>query len=170
VSGQHTGRTDVPLTATGEQQAGSLRERLAGWRFAAVLSSPLVRARRTAELAGFAPTLDDDLLEWDNGRLEGRTTPEIRAELGPQWSLYTDGAPGGEAWQQVQRRCERVVERARAIDGDVLLVGHGHALCALAAVWVGLTARDGGALQLDPATLSVLGTHHDRPTVLRWNA
>ncbi len=167
---KHTGRTDVPLTAYGERQAAALAPLLAARSLAAVWSSPLQRAWRTAELAGLSPEPDEDLLEWDNGEYEGRTTAEIREDR-PGWWLWSDGAPGGEDAAAVQVRCERTVGRVvPALErGDVALFGHGHSLRALAAVWVGLTAVEGGIFTQDPASLSVLGWYRGHRVVQSWN-
>ncbi|HEU0104517.1 MAG TPA: histidine phosphatase family protein [Mycobacteriales bacterium] len=166
----HTGRTDVPLTAYGERQAASLAPLLQARDLAAVWTSPLQRARRTAELAGATPRVDEDLIEWDNGEYEGRSTAQIREDRAGWW-LWTDGAPGGEDWQQVGARCARTLERV-APDlerGDVALFGHGHSLRALAAVWVGLEAHAGGLFTLDEASLSVLGHYRGHRVVKGWN-
>lgn len=170
--GRHTSRTDLDLTSRGEVEARDLAPALAGRVFSAVVSSPRKRALRTAELAGLDPTaVDDDLAEWDYGEYEGITTPEIRRTR-PDWSLWTDGAPGGESPEQITERIDRLLTRVRPAlaDGDVALVGHGHALRVLAARWIGLPASSGGLLRLDSATLSVLGFEHGRPVVLCWNA
>ena len=169
-SHQHTGLTDVALTPYGERQAQSLAPLLQSRTFAAVYSSPLQRARRTAELAGLDAQVDEDLLEWDNGEYEGRTTAQIREDRAGWW-LWTDGAPGGEDWQQVQARCARVVERVAPLleQGDVALFGHGHALRALAAVWVELPAWQGGIFEQDPASVSVLGWYRGHRVVKTWN-
>lgn len=172
---QHTGLTDLPLTTHGEQQAALLAPRLREHAVVATFVSPLLRAQRTAELAGLpalAPvTVDPDLLEWDNGMLEGRTTADVRTDH-PGWWLWTDGAPGGETWEQVQPRCERVIDRVVPMlaGGDVALVGHGHALRALAAVWLGLPAYQGGLFTMEPARLSVLGSYRDHRVVKQWDA
>ena len=149
ISHQHTGRTDIPLTERGERNARSLGERLRGMTFAKVLTSPLERATRTAELAGFGAVaeVDPDLMEWDYGQYDGKTTAEIRKE-NPDWSLFRDGCPGGESVAAVGARADRVVARLRAIEGRVLLFGHGHFFRVLAARWLGLPA--GGR----PAVLS----------------
>lgn len=167
---KHTGRTDVPLTAHGERQAASLAPALAARDLVASFASPLARAHRTAELAVGTFTTDDDLVEWDNGDYEGRTTAEIRDDV-PGWWLWTDGAPGGETWQDVERRCVRTVERVAPLldDGDVALFGHGHSLRALAAVWVGLPAFQGGIFTQDAGSLSVLGVYRDHRVVMSWN-
>lgn len=181
-SGRHTGLTDVPLEARGENQAralGVLVERLLGRRPAAVLVSPLVRARRTAELAGLEPAVvEDDLVEWDYGADEGLTTPEIRERRGGSWEIFTDGvAPGGpggspgETLEQVAERGRRVLSRVAPLleTGDVAVVGHGHALRVLATQWLRLPASAGLRLYLDTATVSVLGHHHDDAVLHHWN-
>jgi broad specificity phosphatase PhoE len=168
LSGRHTGRTDVPLTTLGEEQARRLRSRLdRPWSL--VLTSPLVRARRTAELAGLDAMVDPDLCEWDYGHAEGRTTAELIKELGG-WSVWTDTSLP-ESADDVGQRAERLLELvAPALAaGDVCLVGHAHALRILAAVWLGLPAADGRLLALSPASVSVLGHEHELPVVTRWN-
>ncbi|PJJ56689.1 putative phosphoglycerate mutase [Mumia flava] len=170
-NGRHTGRTDLPLLPDGEAQARAVAPRLAEQSFALVLASPRIRARRTAELAGFDDAVvDDDLAEWDYGDYEGLTTTEIR-EREPGWTIWARGAPGGERPDDVAARLDRVVDRARAADGPVLAFGHGHALRALAARWLGEPVAFGRSLALDTATISVLGWEHDTdPVVERWNA
>jgi broad specificity phosphatase PhoE len=172
LSGQHTGRTDLPLTERGERNARSLGERLKGLTFAAVLTSPLRRAARTCELAGFGAgaEIDRDLLEWDYGRYEGRTSAEIHAER-PDWQLFRDGCPGGESPEQVGVRAERLVNRVRAVRGDVLLFSSGHFLRVLAARWLGLEPGAGRYLLLSTASLGALGYEHDRsePVIRLWN-
>jgi probable phosphoglycerate mutase len=171
-AGRHTSRTDLELTGNGEDQARALASAVSGRRFAAVLSSPRLRALRTAELAGLTVTaVDDDLAEWDYGQYEGITTAEILTHR-PGWSLWTDGAPGGESPEQIAARMDRVLARVRPmlVDGDVALIGHGHALRVLAARWVGLAPSAGSIIRLDTATLSLLGFEHDRPVIIRWNA
>jgi broad specificity phosphatase PhoE len=169
---RHTGRTDVPLTRHGEAQAAALGARLRDVRFACVRVSPLVRARRTAELAGFAEVLelDADLVELDYGEYEGRTTAEIRRAR-PDWDLWRDGCPGGETIAEAARRAERVLARvhATAADGPALLVGHAHLLRTLAARALELDAAAGRHLALDPAALSILGTEHGAPALRLWN-
>lgn len=168
--GRHTSVTDLPLTDEGERVAATVGDRLAGEEFALVLTSPRLRARRTAELVGHpGAEVDEDLVEWAYGAYEGVSTPTIRESV-PGWSVWTHPVPGGESAQQVTARLDRVVARARAVDGRVLLVGHGHALRALAARWLGLPVGDGRLLRLDTATVSVLGHERDTPVVLRWNA
>jgi broad specificity phosphatase PhoE len=168
--GRHTGRTDIPLTALGREQAASVAARLRGRGFALVLSSPLARALDTARLAGFADRVrtDDDLLEWDYGADEGRTTPEIRVDR-PGWTIWADGPAAGETIDQVARRVDRVVELARAQAGDVLAFAHGHVLRVLAARWLDLPPRSGGMFALSTATLSILGWERDAPVIERWN-
>jgi probable phosphoglycerate mutase len=167
---RHTGRSDLPLTAHGEAQATALGARLRGVRFACVLASPLVRARRTAELAGFgdALSLDADLVELDYGEYEGRTTDEIRRAR-PDWDLWRDGFPGGETVAEAAARAEQVLARVRACEGAVLLVGHGHLTRVLAARALGHDPELGRHLALDPATLSILGSEHGSPALRLWN-
>ncbi|MCW2572141.1 MAG: phosphoglycerate mutase [Frankiales bacterium] len=168
-TGQHTGRTDVPLTPYGEEQARGLRGRLdRAWSL--VLTSPLVRARSTAGLAGLDAVVEDDLVEWDYGPVEGRTTAELNRERGG-WSVWTDDQLA-ETPDDVGRRAERVLELiAPALEaGDVCLVGHGHALRILTAVWLGLPAVDGRLFVLSPASISVLAHEHELPVISRWNA
>jgi len=170
--GRHTGRTDIPLTGTGEAQAAAVRATLAALRFQLVLCSPSGRARRTAELAGLTDIeLDPDLVEWDYGDYEGRTTADIQQDR-PGWYLWTDGVPDGETVAQVGARADRVLARiAPALEaGDVALVGHGHALRVLAARWIDLPPAAGARLRLDTGTLSRLGAEHERPVLDTWNA
>jgi broad specificity phosphatase PhoE len=171
-AGKHTSYTDVDLTPTGEEQAEALGERLRDRAFAAVVASPRKRAVRTAEFAGLPVTkTEEDLVEWNYGRYEGITTAEIR-KTDPDWSLWTDGAPGGESPEQVGARVDRVLATARRYlrRGDVALVGHGHCLRVVGARWIGLAADAGGLLRLDTATLSALGHEHGREVILEWNA
>ena len=168
--GRHTSTTDLPLTADGERVAGGIRDRLDDDDFSLVLTSPRLRARETARLAGHPEAeVDDDLAEWDYGDLEGQTTSEIRESL-PGWTIWTGPVPGGETGEQVSARLDRVVGRCRAADGRVLVFGHGHALRALAARWLDLPVADGRHLRLDTATVSVLGFERETPVVLRWNS
>jgi probable phosphoglycerate mutase len=172
LSGQHTGRTDLPLTERGERKAGALGQRLRGLTFAKVFTSPLRRAVRTCELAGFgsAAEIDPDLVEWDYGQYEGRRTAEIRAER-PDWEQFRDGCPGGESPDQIAARADRVGGRLRAVKGDVLVFSHGHFLRVLAARWLGLDAAGGRYLLLDTASLSALGYefHQTEPVIRLWN-
>ena len=162
LSGQHTGLTDLPLTERGERNARRLEERLRGLTFARVFTSPLVRAARTCELAGFegVAEVDRDLLEWDYGDYEGRRTREIHAQR-PDWQLFRDGGPGGETPEQVGVRADRVVSRVRAIHGNVLLFSSGHFLRVLAARWLGLEPGAGRYLLLSTASVSALGYEHN---------
>ncbi|MDQ6525636.1 histidine phosphatase family protein [Nocardioides sp. LHD-245] len=170
VAGRHTSRTDLPLLPEGEEVARGLAGRLGGTVFAEVLTSPLRRARRTAELAGFPDAeVCDDLREWGYGDYEGRTTAEIREQV-PGWTVWTHPAPGGEPAAAVAARCDRVVARIRAAAGPVLVVAHGHVLRALAARWLGLPVADGRLFRLDTATLSELGHERETPVLLRWNS
>jgi probable phosphoglycerate mutase len=172
VTGQHTGRTDLPLTEHGERNARQLRERLGGLSFAKVFASPLKRVMQTCELAGFASVaqIDGDLVEWEYGDYEGRLTADILAER-PGWELFRDGCPGGESPQQVAARADRVVERLRAVADNVLLFSSGHFLRMLAARWTGLEALHARALMLGTASLSVLGYEHSlsQPAIRLWN-
>jgi broad specificity phosphatase PhoE len=172
ISGQHTGRTDIPLTERGERNARRLGERLAGPSFAKVLSSPLQRARRTCELAGFGDRseIDPDLVEWDYGDYEGKTSAQIRA-ISPDWNLFSDGCPGGETLSQIGARADRVIGKIRAVNGDVLLFSSGHFLRVLAARWLGLEVSGGRYFLLGTASLSALGYEHDQsdPVIVFWD-
>jgi broad specificity phosphatase PhoE len=170
VSGRHTGRTDVPLTQRGERQAEFLRARLAQRTFAAVLTSPLRRARETCRIAGYASVAipDENLMEWDYGSYEGRTIEEIRRERAG-WSLWRDGVPNGETAEEVGARADLVIARALSAGGDVALFSHGHCLRVLAARWVGLPATRGGSLALDTTSLSVLGQERGERVIRHWN-
>jgi broad specificity phosphatase PhoE len=171
-SGQHTGRTDLPLTADGERNAAALGARLAGIAFARVYTSPLQRATRTCELAGFgaAAERDPDLVEWNYGDYEGLRTAEIVAAR-PGWDLFRDGCPNGETAADVGVRADRVIARLRAAGGDVLVFSSAHLLRVLAARWVGLPATGGRLLFLSTASLSELGYEHgrDEPVLRLWN-
>jgi probable phosphoglycerate mutase len=164
-SGQHTSRTDIPLTEGGREAARALD---LGREFALVLSSPRVRARETAELAGFAPEIDPDLVEIDYGDYEGRTTPEIREER-PGWTLWRDGSPGGETLAQAGERADRVIARALAAGGDVAIFAHGHILRVLAARWIGLPPEQAARFALDTASVSELGFERETRVIVRWN-
>ena len=167
--GRHTSTTDLPLTGPGEQAATSLRARLAEVEFDLVLSSPRRRARRTAELAGFAdPVLDDDLVEWAYGDYEGITTEEIR-ETVPGWTVWTHPTPGGETADEVSERLDRVIDRVRE-HSRALVFAHGHSLRALTARWLEQPAAEGRFFRLDTATVSVLGFERDNPALLKWNS
>jgi len=171
LSGQHTGLTDIPLTEKGEQDARRLGERLREMTFARVFTSPLQRARRTCELAGFGnvAVVDPDLVEWNYGDYEGRTSQEIKAER-PDWQLFRDGCPGGEKPADVGARVDRVIARIRDADGHVAVFAHGHLLRVFVARWIGLPPEEGRRFVLDTVTLSVLGYYRDVPTIRRWNA
>ncbi len=170
VSGQHTGTTDIPLTEEGRRQAEDLGARLQGWRFALVLTSPLSRAMETARLAGLgdAAEVTKDLREWDYGDYEGRRTVDIRAER-PGWGLWLHGVPNGETVEEVGRRADLLVERARTAEGDVVMFAHGHLLRVLGARWVGLPPADGALLALTTASVSVLGWERETAVIERWN-
>ena len=172
LSGQHTGRTDLPLTERGERNARRLGERLKSFSFAMVITSPLQRAARTCELAGFKAVaeIDPDLCEWDYGAYEGLRSVEIRADR-PDWHLFRDGCPGGESLDQVAARTDAVIKRVRAVAGNVLLFSSGHVLRVLAARWLGLEPGLARCFLLDTASLSILGYEHDRtePAFRLWN-
>ena len=169
-SGQHTGRTDIPLTATGEQQGRALGRHLAGRQFALVLTSPLARARHTCRLAGFdgVAGVSDDLLEWNYGIYEGRTTAAVRAEQ-PGWSIWTTTVPEGETVEQVGERARRVIARVASVAGDVALFAHAHFLRIFAACWVGLPPIHGRNLTLGTASLSVVGYERETRVIQVWN-
>jgi broad specificity phosphatase PhoE len=168
VSGQHTGRTDIPLLDEGGDQAKGAGQLLRHLQFAQILTSPLQRASETCRLAGFEGEVEPDLLEWDYGSYEGLTTPQIQVER-PGWSLWNDGVLEGERAADVGRRADRVIARARQADGDTLCVAHGHVLRVLAARWLGLPPVAGRLFFLSPGAVSVLGWEHETPVVLLWN-
>jgi broad specificity phosphatase PhoE len=171
-AGKHTSVTDLPLLPEGEDVARGLRDRLAAELPdpALVLTSPRQRARHTAELAGFPEAeVDDDLVEWAYGDVEGVTTAEFR-ETVPGWTVWTHATPGGESAAQVGERLDRVIARARAADGPTLVFGHGHALRVLTARWLGLAPTEGRHFVLGTATVSVLGWERETPAVRRWNS
>ncbi len=172
LSGQHTGLTDLPLTERGERNARRLDERLKGQSFAKVFTSPLQRAVRTCELAGFGgrAEVDRDLVEWNYGEYEGRRTPEILAER-PDWQLFRDGCPGGESPAQVGTRADRVVKRTREIQGNVLVFSSGHFLRVLTARWLGLEPAAGKYFLVSTASLSALNYEHNlsQPVIQLWN-
>ena len=172
ISHQHTGRSDLPLTPHGEAEATRLGQRLHGLTFAAVLTSPLRRAVRTCELAGLGSVaeIEADLVEWNYGAYEGRTSAEIHAER-PDWQLFRDGAPDGESPDQIGARADRVIRRVRAIDGNTLLFSSGHFLRVFAARWLGLEPGAGRYFFLGTASLSALGYEHDHsdPVIRLWN-
>ena len=172
ISRQHTGKTDLPLTVQGEAEARRLGARLEGLQFAAVLTSPLQRARRTCELAGFGTTaiIEPDIVEWNYGAYEGRTSAEIHAER-PDWDLFRDGCPGGETPDQIGARADRAIRRVRGIAGDTLLFSSGHFLRVFAARWLGLDPGAGRLFVLGTASLSVMGYEHNRsePVIRLWD-
>lgn len=168
--GRHTGRTDIGLTTDGEAEARAAGAALSSHRFALVLVSPLQRARCTAALAGFDDVVvDDDLREWDYGSYEGRTTSEIRAEGDPHWTIWDGPPPDGEPIAHVGVRADRVIERTRATDGDVLCVAHGHVSRVLTARWVGLGAVDARRFLMGTAAINVLGWEREAPAIERLN-
>ena len=167
---RHTGRTDIPLTPAGERQAAALGQSLAGRQFGLVLSSPLRRASETCRLAGYgeAAEMTDDLLEWDYGIYEGRTTQEVRLEQ-PGWSIWTTSVPKGESIEQVGHRAQRVIQRALAVGGDVALFAHAHMLRILTGCWLGLPPDAGRLFVLRTASISVLGFERETRVITRWN-
>ncbi|MBA2523171.1 MAG: histidine phosphatase family protein, partial [Solirubrobacterales bacterium] len=168
---RHTGRTDIPLTPRGEEEARMLRPSLANIEFDSVLCSPLGRARETCELAGLAEqaALRDELLEWDYGDYEGITSEQIRDER-PDWVLWRDGCPGGESPAEIGARADVVVSELLATPGKAIVFAHGHMLRVLAARWLGLEVADGRLLALGTGTLSELGWEHENRVIRRWNA
>jgi broad specificity phosphatase PhoE len=170
-AGRHTGSTDLPLTERGREAARVVAGAMHGHSFAAVLTSPLQRARETCALAGFGDSaeIDDDLREWDYGDYEGLTTPQIRASV-PGWTVWRGGCPGGESAADVGRRADRVVARLLEAAGDVAVFAHGHFLRVLGARWCGLGPEAGAVLALDTATLSRLGWEREQPVLRTWNA
>ncbi len=168
ISGQHTGRTDIPLEPIGEEQAKAAGQLLKGQEFALVLASPLQRAWHTCALAGFEAQPEPDLMEWDYGAFEGLTTAEIRLDH-PEWSIWNNPVDGGEQAADVGRRVDRVIARARQASGDTLCVAHGHLLRVLTARWLGLPPVGGRLFGLDAGAVSVLGWEHETPVVRHWN-
>lgn len=169
-TGRHTGRTDVPLTDAGREQARATASRLAGRSFERVLTSPLQRAAETCRLAGLGGSAEtvDDLREWDYGEYEGRTTPEIREEV-ENWTVWAGPLPGGESAADVGARADRVLEALRGVEGDVALVAHGHMLRVLGARWLGLPPEGGRLLALSTAALCVLGWERETRVLRSWN-
>lgn len=168
LSGQHTSRTDLALTAEGERRAVRLGDVMHGHPFALVLSSPLRRALDTARIAGLTPQLTDDLREWDYGDYEGRKTKDIRKEA-PGWTIWTGYTPNGETAAQVAARAEKVIARAISAGGDVALFGHGHMLRVLAACWLGCDPTAGRLFALSTGSISVLGYEHETRVIRAWN-
>lgn len=174
ISGQHTGRTDLPLTTHGEEEARTVGPRLRGVRFAHVLTSPLHRARQTCELAGFgaAAEIEPDLAEWNYGDYEGKLSVNIR-EQQPYWTVLEDGCPGGEMPAQVSARADRLIARLREMDGNIALFSHGQFGCVLAARWIGFPLAEARHFLLSTASLSILGyepSHPEVPVIALWNA
>jgi broad specificity phosphatase PhoE len=170
-NGRHTGRTDLPLTEAGREQAEHLPALLGGDTYSLVLVSPLRRARETCELAGYGDVAEvtDDLHEWDYGDYEGLTTPQIR-EQNPDWDLWRDGCPGGESPAEIGARVDRVLERFQGIDGNGLAFAHGHVLRVLTARWLQMEVAAGARFALAAAGLSVLGHERETEVIERWNA
>ena len=170
LSGQHTGKTDIELTATGKLMAQAIGRELAGRHFDLILTSPRVRARETCRLSGYAETavIDDDLQEWDYGAYEGRTSADIKKEV-PDWSLWREGVPDGETIAAASARVDRAIQRALACPGDVALYAHGHILRVLAARWVGLPPDGGRYFSLDAGSISTLGYEHKLHVISKWN-
>ncbi|WP_096305124.1 acid phosphatase [Jatrophihabitans sp. GAS493] len=170
-SGQHTGKTDLPLTELGERQARAVRDIVGHLKPSLVLSSPRQRALRTAELAGLrVDAVDDDLAEWDYGDYEGLTSQQIH-QRDPDWTVWTHGCPGGETGAQVAARADRVLAVAaqHAVDGPVVLVAHGHMSRVLGIRWIGLPITAGASFALDTAAPSMLGAQHEVPVIMHWN-
>lgn len=168
--GRHTGMSDIPLTAHGREEARQLAPELHAWSFALVLTSPLQRARETCRLAGYGAQAQPrpDLVEWDYGSYDGKTSKQIEATR-PDWSLWRDGGPGGETAAGVGRRVDRVIAEIRGTTGNVLLFAHGHVLRVLTARWLGQPPEDGRLYALGTASMGVLGYEHDDPVIQRWN-
>jgi len=169
-TGKHTGSTDIPLTERGRRQAQAVGAALRDRDFALVLTSPLGRALETCRLAGFGERAvqRDELMEWDYGTYEGRTTAEVREER-PGWTLWRDGVPEGETVEQVGERVDRVLDDLRPLDGDALLFAHGHVLRVLTARWLELDPGAGSLFALDPATISALGNERETAVIKLWN-
>jgi broad specificity phosphatase PhoE len=173
LSGQHTGRTDIPLTEQGEQDARGLAERLHAVEFSHVFTSPLQRARRTCELAGLGKVaeIEPDLVEWDYGDYEGQRPVDIR-KARPDWNVFRDGCPGGESPSQVSERSDRLIARLRALEGNIAIFSHGHFGRVLAARWIGLQIRQAQHFLLGTASVSILGYEHnlaEAPAIVLWN-
>lgn len=168
--GRHTGTSDIPLTEHGREEARRLRPELQHWQFALVLSSPLQRSLETCRLAGYGDRvqLRPDLVEWDYGSYDGKTSKQIEAER-PGWSLWRDGGPGGETAVEVGKRVDRVIAEVRGVEGNALLFAHGHVLRVLTARWLGQAPEDGRLYALETAALSVLSYEHQDAVISRWN-
>ncbi len=170
LSGQHTGRTEIPLLELGERRAVAVGRELGGKKFALVLTSPRKRARETARLAGYGGVaeVDDDLQEWDYGAYEGITTQDIQ-KAAPGWSIWQSPVPQGETIEQVAARADRAIRRAQGIDGEVAFFAHGHILRVLAARWLGLSPKDGALFALDTGSISTLGYERETAVISEWN-
>jgi len=170
LSGQHTSYSDIPITPNGEVEAQKLKQRLSGVHFSKVFVSPLLRAKMTCEITGFMQDAEitEDLFEWNYGEVEGKTTSEIRETI-PGWTIFNNGAPGGESIQQVSDRADRMIARVREFEGNVALFSSGHFSRVLAARWCRLNASDGRSLSLSTGSLSILGYERDVPTIELWN-
>jgi probable phosphoglycerate mutase len=170
LAGKHTGRTDIPLTPHGEQQAEWVHQHLKSKTFAHVFVSPLIRARETCRIAGFGDVaeVEPDLQEWDYGSMEGRISADIQREI-PNWNIWTHGVALGETPAQIGARVDRVIARAMAFQGEVALFAHGHVLRVLTARWLGLNPEEGRLFLLEPAGLSILGHEHDTRVLRLWN-
>jgi len=169
--GRHTSFTDLPLTEKGQAEARQLKAVLKNWNFSRVFCSPLQRARQTCELAGLAEdaSIEQDLSEWHYGCFEGLTTDQIQAHK-PDWDVFEQGCPDGDAPDDVSDRVDRIIEKTRGIDGDVAVFSHGHLSRAFATGWIGLPIRNSHMFVLDTATLNVLGAYHDSPAIVTWNS
>lgn len=170
LSGQHTGFSDIPLTANGEKQAEKIGKKLRGHTFGSILTSPLQRAERTCAIAGFSKAAkpDRDLVEWNYGDFEGLTSQEIR-KTHPHWTIFSDGAPRGESVTDVGDRADRVLAKIQPLQGDVVLFSHGHFLRVLAARWLQLSPQEGRLFALDPGSISILGFEKGLPVLFLWN-
>ena len=173
LEGRHTSFTDLPLTENGRAQASLLQNALKNWQFKQVFCSPLKRARETCELAltdaADGVIVDPDLCEWNYGRFEGLTTDQIQTEM-PDWDVFEQGCPEGDSPAEVSERVDHVIEKIRAIDGDVAVFSHGHLSRVFATRWIDLPVEDSHMFVLDTATYSVLGAYHDAPAIVIWNA
>lgn len=168
LSGKHTGKTDIPLTSTGESQALLLKKRLQNIHFDHVFSSPLKRALQTCMLAGFTPQINPDIAEWDYGDYEGLTSIEIEKQRAA-WNIFNDGAPNGESPEQMAKRADRVIQSCLNLKGTLILFSHGHFLRALATRWIGLPVQNGKLFSLSVASVSILGTERNQKTISLWN-
>ncbi len=168
LSGQHTGLTDLPLVESGKKQAELLGKRLKTVSFAKVLTSPLKRAKETVQITGLAAETDPDLVEWDYGDYEGKTTQEIY-QTAPGWNLFEQGAPGGENPGDVTRRADRLLSKLESLEGTIALFSSAHFLRSLACRWVGVSIALGKSLLLSPASISILGHERNSPVIVRWN-